>query len=101
MTTLFPVKEPAEAVTVTFDFSDETAAVSSPTINVTLLNAAVADASPNAMKSGTSSVSGATVLQRFGGGLAPNDYLLTCQATAANGDTLVRDAMLPVRNAPV
>lgn len=100
MTTLWPITRPGETPTVTFDFSDETTAVSNPTVTASLLNQAVADASPGSTVSGTATVVGATVLQRLSARTAQNDYLVTCTATAANGDVLKRDAILPVRDAP-
>ena len=100
--TTLPAKLPGEAVTVLFDFSSETTAVSVATTTSALYTPVHADAAPSAMISGGATVSGtnpAQVLQRIAGGLADNDYLILCSATAANGDTLICPAILPVRNA--
>lgn len=99
-TTVLPVKQPGESVTVMFDFSSETASVTNPVVTSSLGLPAVADPTPGAMVSGLASVAqgnAAQVLQRIGGGLAGNDYDLICTATAANGDTLICPAVLPVR----
>ncbi|MDE2353837.1 MAG: hypothetical protein KGL17_02330 [Betaproteobacteria bacterium] len=99
-TTVLPAKQPGESVTVLFDFSSETASVTNPVCSSSLGLPAVADPTPGAMVSGAPSISpgnAAQVLQRFAGGLAGNDYDLICTAAAANGDTLICPAVLPVR----
>ena len=77
--TTLPAKLPGEAVTVLFDFSSETTAVSAPSTTSSLFTPVHADAAPSAMISGAATVSGtnpAQVFQRIAGGLADNDYTL-------------------------
>lgn len=99
-TTILPSKDPGEAVTVLFDFSSETASISAPVVAVVVETPATPDNAPAALLSSSASVSGinpAGALQRITGGFNGNDYGLRCTATAANGDTLVCSARLPVR----
>ena len=99
MTTLLPIKDTIEGITVLFDFSSETASVTLPVTTVVVEQPSVVDNNPNAMVSGAAvvSINPAQVLQRIIGGMNGNDYGLRCVATAANGDTLVCAARLPVR----
>ena len=99
--TVLPAKMPGESVTVKFDFSSETSAITSPVCTVLLEKPVRADSNPAAMVLGSSQIDGtnpAQALQRFTGGLQDNDYVLLCTATAANGDTLICPARLSVRN---
>lgn len=101
-TTTLPEKDPSETVTVMFDFSSETNAVTSPVTTVVIEQPSVNDSTPGAMVSGPATVSGtnpAQVFQRITGGANSNVYGLRCTATASNGDTLVCAARLPVRTA--
>ena len=103
MSTVFPVKDVGETVTVMFDFSSETASVSAPTVACSVLWSATSDGSPSAVLSGSPQVSGsnaAQVLQKVTGGVDLTNYALRCTATAANGDTLVVAATLLVRRLP-
>jgi hypothetical protein len=100
MSTTFPTKDPSESITVTFDFSAETTAVTAPTVTNSVMWSYTTDPSPSAMLSGSAQVSGALVLQRVLGGVDLTNYGLRCQATAANGDTLVVAGVLPVRKQP-
>lgn len=100
----FPIKLPSELITVLFDFSLETTAVTGPTVTVSVFwSAGTPDPSPSAIKSGSPTVDGTTlsyVYQHIVGGLDLNDYSILCTATAANGDILTVPAVLPVRALP-
>jgi prolyl-tRNA editing enzyme YbaK/EbsC (Cys-tRNA(Pro) deacylase) len=101
-TKVFPHKDPGESITVTFDFSAETSSVSVPTVVVVVELPAQVDLNPSALVLGSPQVNPANpaqVFQRITGGLDGNDYGLRMTATAANGDTLLCPARLPVRNA--
>lgn len=103
MTTRFPVKTPAESVVVTFDFSGETASVTGPSVEASVLWSMAGDETPAAVLSGAATVSGsnpAHVLQRVQGGVDLTDYALRCTALSAEGDVLVVPAVLPVRQLP-
>lgn len=103
MSTRFPVKLPTESVVVLFDFSAETAIVSSPVVTSSVLWSLPGDANPSSVLDGAATVSGdnaAHVLQRVDGGTDLTDYALRCTALSAEGDTLVVAAVLPVRLLP-
>lgn len=105
-TTRLPDKAPAESVVVSFDFSAEASAVSTPSVTCSVKWAAAvttADPSPASVLQGAPQISGtnpAVVLQRVQGGLHRNDYLLSCVALDAAGNTLMVSAVLPVRESP-
>lgn len=94
----FSQKDPAEIITVTFDFSDLVAAVTSATVTASWKRG-TADASPSSLLSGGTSTSGAKVLQKIQGGNAGADYVLRCQVDTADGQRFVMAALLPVRTA--
>ncbi len=103
MTERLPVKDPGESVVVLFDFSAETASVSSPSVTSSVRWSLPGDASPSAVLDGAPSISGsnaAHVLQRVDGGVDLTDYALRCTAMSAEGDVLVVPAVLPVRLLP-
>lgn len=100
MTIRWQEKDPGDSVVVEFDFSADATSITSPAIAVQVSDA-LADPTPNAIKSGGITISGAKALQRLIGGVAGLDYYLQCTATNQNGDVLTIEAELPVRARPV
>jgi phage gp36-like protein len=97
MTTRFTDKDPADIITLNFDFSADADAVTSPTVTATVVQGT--DPDPALILVGAATVEGAVVRQRVQGGLAGVDYGLICRAT--NGDdSLSIEAILPVRFRP-
>jgi hypothetical protein len=94
----FDPKDPAETITVAFNFADLTDTPSSPDV-VATRHAGTADASPSAILSGSPIVSGTKILQTIVGGTAGTDYLLRCQVSAPDGSVYVLAGVLPVRTA--
>jgi hypothetical protein len=99
MNYLSEAKDPAETITVDFDFSAVTSTPTSPTVSVSVRLGT--EAIPSLLASGSPVISGAIVRQRFTGGADLNDYNLKCLATTPSGDRLSVDCVLPVRNRPV
>jgi len=91
-------KDPAEIITLTFDFSSLATSLSSAVVGVSVLSGAV-DASPGAMISGAYSINGPLVMQRIVAGQAGTTYALRCTANDADGEVHVLVAALPVRAA--
>ena len=81
-------KDPAEAVTVTFEFSNLAASISAPAISCTVVTGRI-DNSHQAMISGDPQIIGTKILQRFIGGLAGNTYKLRCEIDDADGERWV------------
>jgi phage gp36-like protein len=99
MTTRWEDKDPADVVTVEFDFSDSFTTLSgTPTIAVTLLEGT--DASPSAILLGGVTVVGAIVRQRITGGVSGALYGLQCTGTDGS-NTITIEALLPVRARPI
>ena len=94
----FDKKDPQEIVVLTFDFSGEAAAVSSPVVSVAH-DSGEPDAAFASVLEGSAQVSGAKVLQRVKSGVDGANYLLRCEASDGNGNTLVRAGLLMVRAA--
>ncbi len=95
----FDPKDPAETITVAFDFAALTDTPSSPAVAATR-HAGTADASPSAILSGSPVVSGTKILQKIVvGGTAGTDYLLRCHVSAPDGSVYVLAGVLPVRTA--
>lgn len=92
-----PVKDPAESIVVTFDFSSEMTAIDSATTSVFVLADGV-DPAVAAMLVGAPQISGTKVLQRVAAGVHGNNYKLRCEA-AHGDDVLVRADIMPVRTA--
>lgn len=96
----FSPKDPAEKVTLTFDFSAELGSATiagTPVCTVTLV--AGTDASPSSLLSGAAQVSGGNVLQLVHNGSAGADYDVKCTATLDDTRILVLGRILPVRSA--
>lgn len=90
-------KDPTETITVTFDFSALTSALSSPVVTCALV-AGTADSNPSAMLSGSATVNGAKVLQKIAGGLDGATYDLRCSTNAADGSVYVLSGWLTVQS---
>lgn len=98
MTTRFIDKDPADVVTLTFDFSADAAAVTSPAVTIAVVGGT--DPDPSLMLVGAPVLDGAIVLQRVQGGV--NGALYSLQCLAFNGgDRYSIEALLPVRTRPV
>lgn len=95
---MLSAKDPAEVVTITFDFSAMAAALNTATLAVTVLNGR-ADPSPASILSGALNTSGALVIQRITGGQDGTTYALRCVANDADGEVHVLTAALPVKTA--
>lgn len=93
----FDAKDPAEVVTLAFDFAalSGALALSAPVVSVTV--ASGTDASPSAILSGAASVSGTQVLQRVQAGVLQVTYKLKAQIDLADGSRYVLAGLLPVR----
>ena len=91
---MFSTKDPAEIVTLTFDFSALTTAVTGPVVTVAALIGV--DAAPWAVLSGVAQVNGAKVLQQVQGGLLGVHYEFQCLVTAADSSKYVLSEALPV-----
>lgn len=92
-------KDPAEIVTVGFDFANLTAgAPSNPSVSVAVRWGS--EAQPSLQVSGTPFVTGTVVYQRFVGGAPLHDYDLKCLATMPSGDRFSADCTLMVRTRP-
>ncbi len=93
MTTILnEAKDPSEAITITFDFSDETSTITGPVVE------ADAPAGASALTFSAAAIfESSKALVRVSGGTSGYAYAIRCQATATNGDTLVVTAMLRVR----
>lgn len=89
-------KDPAEIITLTFDFTALAAAVQSPVITAEVASG-VADATPGAILSGSAQVNGTQVLQQVVGGLNGTSYRLRCQVDTPDGKRWVLSAVLPVK----
>jgi len=91
---MLDAKDPAEVITLTFDFSALTGAVQSATteIDVSIGN----DAAAASMLSGAPQISGAKVLQQVINGVSGCTYHVRAAATTIDGDVFVLAASLPV-----
>lgn len=92
-------KDPAEIVTVGFDFSDITPTPTNPSFTVATRWGA--EDVPTLVASGAATISGAMVYQRFTGGADMNDYDLRCLADTPSGDRYAVDCVIAVRTRPI
>ena len=92
-------KDPAEVVTVTFDFSGRTDTPSNPAVSIGVRWGA--ETVPTLVTVGTPTVTGAQVTQQVSGGANLNDYNLKCLADTPDGDKLAVDWVLAVRTRPI
>lgn len=93
-----PIKDPAEVVIISFDFSAELVTESitgSPTVACTVHKGM--DTSPGAVIYGAPAVVGQTVMQTVCAGIDVVDYKLRALITTSGGRTLVLSGILPVR----
>lgn len=96
----FPTKGTGESVVLSFDFSRETTAVSSPVFECVVDHSVPGDPSPAAVLEGApgiDSINSALVLQRVQGGVDRTDYRIECTVQTDSGDILTLGAILPVR----
>lgn len=91
-------KDPAEIITVTFDFAALATAISAPVITCLAIHGRD-DAAAASMITGAPVISGLTVLQRISGGQAGTTYKLRCQIDDADGERWVVADTLEVRTA--
>jgi hypothetical protein len=92
---MFDSKDPAEEITLTFDYSARGQQVSSASITVRLVRGI--DPNPSAILSGTPQYEGAYVLQKVKGGIRGCHYNIICVATVGN-DKLLVESILPVNS---
>ena len=88
-------KDPAEIVTITFDFSLDATAISNPSISVAV-RTGKNDPSPETMIFGAAQVAGTNVMQRVQGGVSGTTYQLRCIADDVDGERYVRSDTLLV-----
>lgn len=89
-------KDPAEKITVTFDFSGVADALIAAEMAVSVLSG-VADANPSAIISGAVSIARSLVMQQIASGQHGTIYQLRCTGYDADGEVHVLTAALPVR----
>jgi hypothetical protein len=92
---IFQPKDPAESLVITFDFSDELAAVDSASVSLSVISGT--DPASATMLEGPAQVSGATVMQRVRLGVDQVNYKIKCTATATGDDIRALAAVLPVQ----
>lgn len=95
---MISAKDPAEIITVTFDFSHLADAVSAPVVTCNLARGLPHDDIPD-MLLGAPEIIGRRILQRLTGGQAGNSYRLRCQIDDADGERWVVAGVMPVRRA--
>lgn len=91
-------KDPAEIVTVTFDFSGLATAISSPQLTCAIDSGRVHD-NVQSMLFGVAQIDGLVVRQRVIGGLHGNTYKLRCAVDDADGEHWVVADILTVKSA--
>ena len=90
-------KDPAEIVTLSYDFANLTATPSAPVVTISVLTGV--DAGVAAMLIGAPSLVGTKVLQQVGSGVAGVDYTVRFQVDAPDGDRYIEAQKLMVRTA--
>lgn len=90
--------DPAELVTLAFDFSKSATSVADPVFSVTQVSGPV-DPSATALLRGLPAVVGGKVYQRVRGRLAGCVYEVRCQVDTPTADRYVMVGLLPVRTA--
>jgi hypothetical protein len=94
---VFPAKAPSEILTLTFPFLSRLAVgetISSATVSATVYSGT--DASPSAILSGGTTISGSEVKQKVTGGVLGVTYLLTCSAVTSTGQNLALSGFLSI-----
>lgn len=94
----FPPKDPAEIITVTFDFSELAVSVTDPQVSIAPVQGGN-DTSADAMRSGAPTISGALVSQKIIAGVDGTSYELRCMADTPDGSRYVIPELLPVARA--
>ena len=89
-------KDPAEIITVTFDFAALAETVTAPVVTATS-HAGVLDPTPHAILSGPPYIQGTQVLQRIVGGVGGTNYALRCEIDNPDGPRYALVGVLPVR----
>lgn len=100
--TVWPAKDPEEALVAEFDYATEIQAGETIVgMDVSCGVVAGVDPDPAAVLNGFPilDLTGRSVLQPFHAGLHGVNYHLRCVATLSSGRVLVRAAILPVRTA--
>ena len=93
---MFSSKDPAEEITLTFDYTATGGTITNPSVTVKVVRGI--DPNASAMISGSPQISdGNKVLQKVIGGLRDCDYEFRCFATV-NGDRPLIHDVLPVRS---
>ncbi|MEN9885524.1 MAG: hypothetical protein RL758_102 [Pseudomonadota bacterium] len=100
MTYLSEPKDPAEVVTIGFDFSVVTDTPSDPDISIAV-RWGHGHHHTELVASGDPIIEGAKVFQRFTAGTDLHDYDLKCLAYTPTGDRISVDCTLAVRTRPV
>jgi phage gp36-like protein len=98
MTTRWKDKDPADIITVEFDFTADADTVTTPAVTISVVSGT--DADPSLMLVGAPTATGAIVYQRVQGGISGVVYSLQCLADNS-GDRYSIEALLPVRTRPV
>lgn len=93
-----PNKDPAEIITVEFDFSALAISVSNPVVSI-YATEGKDDPAASGMLSGSPSTTGAEVRQKVIGGQPGTAYTLRCVADAPDGSRYVIPGLLPVETA--
>lgn len=91
---MFSAKDPDEIITLTFDFTNITSAVSNPVLSITVVEGT--DPTPAAMLSGAAQIVGAKVLQKITGGVSSVRYDIRCQIDSPDGNRYVLADVLPI-----
>jgi hypothetical protein len=89
-------KDPAEIITVTFDFSDYATTCSNPVVTCLAVSGNL-DPSASAMLSGSPQINGALILQRIIGGQDGTTYKLRCEVDDEDGEHWVQADTLEVQ----
>lgn len=89
-------KDPAERITVTFDFGALATAISNPVVTCTVVAGRLSSVA-EAMRSGNPEVSGTKVMQRIIGGVSGNTYRLRCEVDDEDGERWVLSDLLTVQ----
>jgi hypothetical protein len=94
---ILPAKDPAEIITIPFDFSSEIGELAIVGQAVTITVETGADPDVASMLNGAATIAASDVLQSVKLGVNGVNYALRCLATLSDGQKLVRAATLPVR----
>lgn len=92
---MFDSKDPAEEITLTFDYSARGGQVSNASITVRLVKGI--DSNPSAILSASPQCEGALVMQKVKGGIRGCHYNIICYADI-NNDRLMIESILPVNS---